>query len=258
MARELFDGVAIAIARRKIHLREVAVGAQRRIDETDALEELRPIDGGHQAHAGDRVSDRHVHRALPLMLLADQLVGGRPLGGQARVQPLDGGRHARIVIAQPLDQLHRELPRQGSLLETPQGRAREHALAVAGFQQAVGQGIGLPARDPAADDQLGSPPQVLDEHDPQRDRDGPELADRERLHALIGAHEPAERLRIEAAVRVRDEGPRQPQYARIALEGPFRELGQLAVEAAREIVADLADLVSRRCGSCRPATRRPE
>ena len=110
-------------------------------------------------------------------------------------------------------------------------------------EQAVGQGVGLLARRSAADDALGRAPQVLDQHDPQRDRHRPELADRERLHALVGAHEAAERLRVEAAVGVRDERPGQAEDARIALEGPFRELGQLAIEAAREIVADLADLL---------------
>ena len=256
-SRELLDRVAIAIARRKIHVREVAALAERRIDETDALEELRPIDGGHQAHAGDRVADRHVHRALPLMLLPDELVGGRPLGGQARVQPLDGGRHARIVIAQPLDQLHRELPRQGSLLEASQGLARELPLPVAGFHQAVGQGIGLPARRSAADDDLGSAPHVLHEHDPQRDRHRPELADRERLHALVGAHEPAERLRVEAAVGVRDECPCQPQDARIALEVA---LPRAWAAGGRSRAGDRRGSRGSdppRRGSCRPATRRP-
>ena len=159
------------------------------------------------------------------MLFTDQLVGAGSLGGEARVEPLDGGRHGRIVITQPLDQLHGELPRQRSLLETVQGRAREQALAVASSQQLVGQGIGFPARGSAADDQLGSPPHVLHEHDPQRDRDGPKLADRERLHALIGAHEAAEDLWIEAAVGVRDECPGQTQDARKSFEGTSRELG---------------------------------
>ena len=41
---------------------------------------------------------------------------------------------------------------------------------------------------------------------------------------------------------MRDEGPGHSEHARIAFEGPFRQLGQLAIEAAREIVADLANL----------------
>ncbi len=41
-ARELFDRVAVAIARREVHRGEVALGAQRLIDEADALEEAPP------------------------------------------------------------------------------------------------------------------------------------------------------------------------------------------------------------------------
>jgi hypothetical protein len=40
---------------------------------------------------------------------------------------------------------------------------------------------------------------------------------------------------------VRDEGPGQAEYARIAPKGVLRELGELAVESAREILPDLAD-----------------
>jgi len=76
--------------------------AQRRIDEADALEELRPIDGGHETHARDHIAHGHVHRALPLMLLADDLVGGaqhdpvdRVEAGGAGVVALEG-RHLLV------------------------------------------------------------------------------------------------------------------------------------------------------------------
>ena len=42
---------------------------------------------------------------------------------------------------------------------------------------------------------------------------------------------------------MRDEGPGQSEHARIALERPVRQLRQLAIEAARKIVADLANLL---------------
>ncbi len=137
-ARQLFDRVPVAIPRREVHGGEVAVGAERRIDETDALEELRPIDGGHEAHAGDYIADRHVHRALPPMLLTDDVVGGRSLSYEAFVQPEKRWRHCRILIAQPLDQLHREGRRQGCPLEASQDRRRRLGLAAADSQKPVG------------------------------------------------------------------------------------------------------------------------
>ena len=64
-----------------------------------------------------------------------------------------------------------------------------------------------------------------------------------RLHALVGLHEFAEHLRIEAAVGVRDERPGDAEYARIALQRSVGKLGQLTIEAARKVVADFANLL---------------
>jgi len=44
----------------------------------------------------------------------------------------------------------------------------------------------------ATGDEAGQTPEVLDEHDAQDDRDGPELADGQGLHALVAAHEAAD------------------------------------------------------------------
>ncbi len=96
---------------------------------------------------------------------------------------------------------------------------------------------------PVPHDPLGEPPEVLDQEDAQRDGDRPQLADRERLHALVGAHEAPQGLGLEAAVGVRHERPGDAEDPRVPLEEPGRELGQLAVEAARQVLADLAELV---------------
>ncbi len=93
----------------------------------------------------------------------------------------------------------------------------------------------------APHDSLGEPAQVLHEHDPKGDGDGPELADGQRLHSLESANEALEGLGLEPAVGVRDEAPGQVQYAWIPLQGVLRELGELAVEPPREILPDLPD-----------------
>ena len=91
-------------------------------------------------------------------------------------------------------------------------------------------------------DALRQAPEILHEHHPQGDRDRPELADRQRLHALVGAHEPTERLRVKPAVRMGDERPGQPIDARIALEVTLSQLRQLSVKAGWQVVTDLAQL----------------
>ena len=111
-------------------------------------------------------------------------------------------------------------------------------------EQLVRQRVGLMAGRAALHDPLGEAPEVLHEHHPQGDGDGPQLADGERLHALECADEALERVGLEAAVRVGDEGPGEAEHARVAFKGAFGELGELAVEAGRKILPDLPhDLV---------------
>ena len=91
-------------------------------------------------------------------------------------------------------------------------------------EQLVGHEIGLFALRTVADDAHRRAPEILDQHDAQRDGHGPELTDGQRLHVLIGAHEAAEQVGIEAAVGVRHEGPGDAEDAWISDEGAFAQL----------------------------------
>ena len=145
-SRQPFDRMPIPIPRGEVHLREEAVGAERRIDETDALEDLRPIERGQEPHARDHVADGHVHPALPLMLLMDDLVGGRALAGEVLVQPDERRRDPRILIAQALKQAHHERRRQGHGVEAAQCLLGRAGRSTANAEQLVGQGVGLETR----------------------------------------------------------------------------------------------------------------
>ena len=60
---------------------------------------------------------------------------------------------------------------------------------------------------------------------------------------LVCTHESAQRLDVEAAVGVRDERPGDSQHARVPREVALGQLRQLPVEAGRQVIADLADLL---------------
>ena len=115
--------------------------------------------------------------------------------------------------------------------------------ALADPEESVRERVRVPAGRTALHDRIREPAQVLDHHDAKRDRHRPQLADRERLHVLVGAHEAAQALGLEVAVGVRDERPGDAEDARISLEGALRQLRQLAVEAGGQVFADLADLI---------------
>ena len=108
------------------------------------------------------------------------------------------------------------------------------------------------------DDPLREPPQVLDQHDAQRDRHRPQLADPEGLLALVRLHEATQRLGVEPAVGVRHEGPSDAEDARVALrDAPPR--ASAAHDRSRAASGrGCPGAARRRCGSCRRATRRPE
>ncbi len=241
-AGKLLDGAPIEISRGKIHLRESAVGSEDGIDQADFLEEFGPVDGGDEPHAGDHIADRHVSGGLPLVLRPDRLVGSRSLRCQTPIEPAQRRRHPLVLIAQPLDELNGEGSGQRCAIESLQDRLRRLRGSVADAEQPICQHVCFPARGKAYCDSLGRPPQVLDEHHSQHDRDGPKLTDGQRLNVLIGAHESYQHLEIEAAVRMGDEGPSQSEDAGITLERSLGQLWQLAIKTGRQVAPDIADL----------------
>ncbi len=89
---------------------------------------------------------------------------------------------------------------------------------------------------------FGEACEVLDQHDPERDRDRPEFAGRQWLHLLVGVHEAAKHLAIEVAVGVGDERPDHTEHARISRERPVGQFRQLPIIAGRQSGADSANL----------------
>jgi len=176
------------------------------------------------------------------VFVADDRIRGRAGRCQAVLEPYKRGRGARILVAQPMQQLDHERRRQRHAVQLVQDFRHGFSAACARTEQPVGEAVGLLADGPPARNQVGRTPQVLDQHDSQRDGDGPELADRKRLHALVRADEPGKQLRVEATVRVGDECPGDPEHAWISGQRTLCKLGQLSVIARRQVVADLADL----------------
>ena len=110
-------------------------------------------------------------------------------------------------------------------------------------QQSIGNGVCFLAGGTAAHDARSGAAQILHEYDPQRDGDGPELADGQRLNALISAHETAQGFRIKSAVGVGDERPGHSEYTRVPVQRTIRQFGQQPIKARREIFTNFPDLL---------------
>ena len=178
------------------------------------------------------------------MLDADDVVGRRALRPESLIEPVQRRRDRAVLLAQALDQLHRKGGRQRGPLEAREAPGgRRHGPVVADAEQLVGQGVGFLAHRAPAHDTLGQAPEVLHQHDAQRDGYRPQLTDHQWLHALVGVHESTEHLGVEAAVGMRHEGPGDSVDSRIPGQWPLGQLGQLPIEPGREIVADLPQLL---------------
>ena len=239
---QLLHGVPVAIPGREVHLREGALLAQDRIDQPDALDELRPVEPRDEAHARDHVADRDVHHGLALVLQPDRLLGRRTLRRQQLFQPAERGGDRRILVAQTLEELDAARRRQPVPRQPAQGTRRGVGPVRAEAEQVVRELVRLLSGGAAMHDLLREPAEVVDEEDSEGDRDRPQLADRERLDGLVGTHHAPQALRLEQAVGVRDVRPGHAHHAGVAGEMALGELGQLAVVVGRQVVADLAEL----------------
>lgn len=109
---EILDRVPVSIASSEVHLRDASAGSQGLLDETDGLEEVRPVHRGDQAHAGNHVTDGHVRGDLLLMLAPHDVVRGRALLLDPVRQPHQGGCLLGVALPQALEKVDRERNRQ--------------------------------------------------------------------------------------------------------------------------------------------------
>ena len=201
----------------KVHLRKVAASAQRLVNQADALEEVRPFQVGDQPHAGDDVADGDVRGALPLVLIVHDRSTVVPLRGKLLLQPHQCRRDRGILIPQPLHQLDDESHVQSrEIVVVAKQGAGIRWLAI-DAQQAVRHVVRFLACSASAEDAIGGAPQILDQHDAQRDRDGPQFANGQR------AARPGRRARSGAAFPARNGcryGQRMPRRCRTRADSP--------------------------------------
>ena len=107
-AGEVFNAMAVTVARRKVHLR-ISLGrivVENRFDETDAFDQAGPVKRREQFHARDDVADGHLRGGLPVMFELNDLLDALFLALHAAFDPFDERRYVGVLIAQPLRQLH--------------------------------------------------------------------------------------------------------------------------------------------------------
>ena len=215
---------------------------QQVVHHGDTFEEFRPVDRRHQPHARDHVPHGHRERGLVLVFQADDVVRCRPFAHKALVEPDEGGCDGRVVMAQALDEFDDEGGAVWAVLGAVEFSGEPFAAATGWRQEFIGECVRGGAGVARCYDRIGEATEVFDEEHAERDRNGPELADGQWFDALVGEDKAPEHFRVEAAVRVGDEGPGDAVDPGVSGERAAGELGEFLIVGVGEVVADLAQL----------------
>ena len=153
------------------------------------------------------MADRRLVCRLGLALLVHQQFDGKPLFRQPLLEPLTREVQHRTLARESLAKLRHERTGPGQI---GLGHVRHHGHEVrwAFFRhglQPVHPTVRQIAIDPRERQPRGDALQVLDQAEPEHDRDRPKFAQRERNHLLIGTDKGAERSRLNLRIRMRDQ-----------------------------------------------------
>ena len=102
-------------------------------------------------------------------------------------------RQGRTLSLQPARKLRHKCACHRRRRACHVGDDEDEALRIplGGLHHLVGPCVGQIALAPAGSDPHADAAEILDQGEPQHDRDGPELAKLQRSHRLIGGHEAA-------------------------------------------------------------------
>ena len=124
---QLFDGVPVAVAAREIHppVHGDRIALKDLLDQADALEELAPVEGRHEAEAPDQVRHERLFGRLMPRLRTDGVLNRLTARGQCRIE-LVAQRRGRLMLARPLKQADDERRVELAQLPQPASQYEEH------------------------------------------------------------------------------------------------------------------------------------
>jgi hypothetical protein len=245
--RDLLDNVAVAVTGGEIH---PAVGpprvlAQHLVDGAHRLDECAPVHRSQEPKAADAVADgnlvgRHLLVLRPHQPLDRQVGLGKPL-----FDPGERQRQRGALSLQQAGEFRDERAHHRGVRPRHVRRQQYQALRVLFgdlhhlFRPAGGEVPG----DASGDDPCPDAPEILDQRQAQHDGDGPQFAQRQDGHHLVGRHETAETFRVHPSIAVRDRFMRDVVHARKSGRRSVQQARQFPAVILRQVPLGRADLI---------------
>ena len=133
------------------------------------------------------------------MLIAHHGISRRSLCGQPLIEPRENWGNFGILITQSMNKLNRKSVGKRHALQIGENRRAQAPERASPSQQSVSEMIRLLPCDVTVHNPAGQPPQIFDEHNPERNRKPP------RVRQSSAAEFPDMRVHIDTASRRRSD-----------------------------------------------------
>ena len=241
-----FDHPPVAIAGSKVHLGIAVVGgpAQRLVHDAHELDEGAPIDGGEETQAADRVADRDLVGGLDLVARLHDLLDRLAILRQPLLHP--GQRHGqgRALALQPPHELGHERCGHRRIRTCHVCDDQDQALGIlvhGGDHRVHPLAREVPVDSPRRDTQRHAA-EVLDQGEPQHDRDRPELPEIQWRDAFVGSNETSQAHQVDPPVAMRNGLERDVPDPGETRRRSIREAREFPAVIPRQVALGGADL----------------
>ena len=244
--RDLLDTVAVAVAGGEIHpaVRSPRVLAQYLVDGAHRLDECAPVHRSQEPKAADAVADGNLVGGLLLVLRPHQLLDRQAGLGKPLFDPGERQRQGGALSLQSAREFRDERAHHRGVRPRHVRGQQYQALRVlfGDLHHLLGPAGGEVPVDASGDDPCSDAPEILDQRQAQHDGDGPQFAERQDGHRLVGRHETAETSRVHPSIAVRDRFMRDVVHARKPGRRSVQQAGQFPAVPLRQVPLGHADL----------------
>ncbi len=244
--RDLLDNMAVAVTGGEVHpaVCSPRVLAQSLLDGAHRLDECAPVHRPQEPEAGDAVADGNLVGGFLLVLRPHQLLDRQAGLGKPLFDPGERQCKRGALSLKPAGEFRDERAHHRGVRPRHVRRQQYQALRVLFgdlhhlFRPAGGE---VPV-DASGDNPRSDAPEVLDQRQAQHDGDGPQFAQLQDGHFLVGRHETGETFRVHPSIAVRNRFMRDVVHAGKSGRRSVQQARKFPAVPLRQVPLGRADL----------------